>query len=112
MRTIGLQHHRLLDAVIHRVDGAGCMRFQSDCVDAFLGTFSFGQMVEALDNAFLLEVDGGGPSSLSHRKPLWQSIDGDDLLCAEQHRASDRHLTDWAAAPDRDSIVWLDIALS
>ena len=38
-------------------------------------------------------------------------VDGDDLLRAKQHGAPDRHLSNRAAAPDRNRVGRLDVAL-
>jgi hypothetical protein len=35
--TVRLKHHRLLDAVVHGIEGAGCMRLHAHGVDALFG---------------------------------------------------------------------------
>ena len=44
-------------------------------------------------------------------QPLGKAVDRDDALGAEQVGALDRELADRAAAPDRDGVAGLDVAV-
>src|SRR3954453_11247967 len=81
-------------------------------IDAFLRTFAAGQFVQSLDDALLIEIKGNRAAGFRHAEALRQMIDGDDLPGAEQYRAADRHLADGTAAPNRDRIRRLDVALN
>src|ERR1043165_5391157 len=87
------------------------MRLHADRIDAFFRTFAAGQLIEALDGAVFLEIDCDRAGRLRHRQPLGKPVDADNLLCAEQYRAADRHLSNRTAAPYRDRIARLDVAL-
>src|ERR1041384_140468 len=87
------------------------MRLHADRIDAFFRAFAAGQLVEPLDGAFFLEVDRDRAGGFRHRQPPRQPVDRDDLLRAEQNGAADRHLPDRAAAPYRDGVARLDVAL-
>src|SRR3954469_11080527 len=74
------------------------------CIDALLRPLAVGELVEALDDALLVEVDCHGAACLGHAQALRQMVDGDDLLGSEQNGAADRHLADGAAAPNRHGV--------
>ena len=87
------------------------MRLHADRIDAFLRPLAGGEVVQALDHALFLEVDRGGPAGLGHRQALGHAVDRDHLPGAEQDRAADAELADRSAAPDRDRVGRLDVAL-
>ena len=87
------------------------MGFHADGVDALLRALAAGELVQTLDHALLIEVDGDGATGFRHFQALGQMIDGNHLLGAEQNGAADRHLTDRTAAPDRHRVGRLDVAL-
>ena len=111
MRPVALQHHRLLGPIDDRIDAARCVGLKPHRVDALLGTLSAGQLVQPLDDALFVEIDGRRAAGLRHAQSLGHVIDGDDLPGAEKNRAADRHLADRAAAPDGDGVGRLDVAL-
>src|SRR5947209_107441 len=113
MRAIVLHHHHLLGAVEQRIGlRQRDMALQARRIDALVGAFAAGELVQALDDALLLEIDCDGAAGFRHSEPLRQHVDGNDLFGAEQDRAADRHLADRTAAPDRDNIGRLDVALN
>ena len=61
-----------------------------------------------LSSSKLMVIGAAGPR---HGEALGHAVDRDHLLGAEQHGAADRHLPDRAAAPDRDRVGRLDVAL-
>src|SRR4051794_2819565 len=87
------------------------MGFHPDGVDALLRALTAGELVQALDHALLVEVDRDGTAGFRHFQALRQMIDGNHLLGTKQNGAADRHLTDGTAAPDRNGIGRLDVAL-
>jgi len=87
------------------------MGFHAHRVDALLRPFATGKVVQTFDNALLVEVDGCGAPGLRHRKAFRNIVDGNDLLRSEQDRTSDGHLSDGAAAPYRNRVRGLDVAL-
>ena len=112
VRTIGFQHHGLFGTVVHRIDRAGRMCLKANSVDALFRTLASGKLVQSLYDTFLFEVDRDRASRSGHGKAFRKAIDCDDLPGAEQYRAPDCHLTHGTAAPNRDSICRLDVALN
>jgi len=78
----------------------------------FVRALAVGQVVQTLDDAFLVEVDGNGAAGFGHFQALRQAVDGDDLLGTEENCTADRHLADRAAAPNGDRIGRFDVALN
>ena len=112
MRPVALGSQHLLGAVVDRIrHGGRHVGFHADGIDALLRALAAGELVQALDHALLVEVDGDGAAGFRHFQALGQAIDGDHLLGAEQDGAADRHLTDRTAAPDRHRVGRLDVAL-
>ena len=87
------------------------MRLHPDRIDAFLRPLAGGEVVQALDHALFLEVDGSGTAGLGHRETFGDVVDRDHLLGTEQNRAADAELADRPAAPDRHRVGGLDVAL-
>ena len=111
MRPVALDHHRLLDAVDHRVDRAQRMRFHADRVDALVRALAGGQLLQPVEHALFVEVDRDRAAGARHLEPFGHVVDRDHLLGAEHHGAADRELADRARAPDRDRVGRLDVAL-
>src|SRR4051812_7572468 len=112
VRPVAFGSQHLLGAVVDRIrHGGRDMGFQPDGVDALLRALATGELVQTLDHALFIEVDGNGATGFRHFQALRHMIDGDHLLGAEEDGAADRHLTDGTAAPDRNGIGRLDIAL-
>ncbi len=111
MRPVALEHQRLLGAVVHRIDRTRSVRLHAHRVDALLRTLAAGQLLEPLEHAFLVEVDGDGAAGAGHGQPLGHVVDADDLLGAHHDRAADGELADRAGAPYRHRVGGLDIAL-
>src|SRR4051794_13210977 len=88
------------------------MGLEADGIDAFFRSLARGQIVQPLDDTFLLEIDGDGAASPGHRKPLREPVNCDDLLGTQQHSTSDRHLPHRAAAPDGHRVRRLNVALN
>src|SRR3954470_5993110 len=112
VRTIGFQHHGLLGAVVHRIHRTSRMSLQAYGIDAFFRTLAASKLVQSLHDTFFFKVDRNRAACLGHREALRETINRDDLFGPEQHSASDSHLPDRAAAPDRDSVGRLDVALN
>src|ERR1700712_331573 len=87
------------------------MGFKPDRINAFLRTLAAGEFVEAFNDTFFLKIDGDRTAGFRHRQSFGKPVDRNDLLGTEQHRAADRHLSDGAAAPNRDGVGGLDVAL-
>ena len=87
------------------------MGLHPDAIDALFRALAVGELLESLQDAFAFEVDGDGAAGFGHAEPLGQAVDRDHLVGAEQNGAADRHLSDGTAAPDRDRIGRLDVAL-
>ena len=65
--ALGIQH--LLGAVVDRVRLAERdVAFHPDRVDALLRALAAGQLVQPLDDALLVEVDGDGAAGLGHAR--------------------------------------------
>src|SRR4051812_20313654 len=111
MRPVGLEHHRLLGAVHHRVDRVRGVRLEPDRVDAFLRALAAGQLFEPLEHAFLVEVDRLGAGGARHAEAVRIAVDGDHLPRALHERAADRELAHRSGAPDRHRVGRLDLAL-
>ena len=112
VRPVGLQHHRLLGAVVasSRASAVACASMPTASMH-FSRPLAGGQLVEPLDHALLVEIDrdraaGARPSTGARapgrsRSPGWRRAEG----------AADRQLADRPAAPDRDRVARLDVAL-
>src|SRR4051812_10364428 len=87
------------------------MRLHADAINTLLGALSVSQLIQALKNAFLLEVDRNGPAGLGHAEPFRDAVNRDDLPGAQEDRAADGHLPHRAAAPYRHGIGRFDVAL-
>jgi len=83
----------------------------ADAVDALLRALAAGELLQALDDALLVEVDGDGAAGARHVEALGDAVDRDHLLRSEQHGRADRHLPDGSRAPDRDRVLGIDVAL-
>ena len=77
----------------------------------FSGPLAVGQVIQALDDALLFKIDRDGAAGARHAETLGQTVNRNDLLCAEQDGAADRHLADRSRTPDRHRIGRLDVAL-
>src|SRR3982751_7091301 len=110
MWTIGFQHQGLFGPIVHRVHGSCRMSLKAGSINAFFRSLASGKLVQSLYDAFLFEVDGDRRARFGHRQPFRKTVDSDDLLGTEQHRTPYCHLTDWAAAPDRNGVCRLDVA--
>src|SRR5207302_10684504 len=85
---------------------------EPDGVDARIGTHASGQILQSIEHLLVVEVDGlGAALLLRHLQTLWNVVDRDDPLGAEQERALDRHLSDRAASPDGDAVARSDVAV-
>src|SRR5215211_3583637 len=111
MRPVALGHHRLLDAIVHGIDVARYVGLHADAIDALLRALAMGELLQALDDALLVEVDGDGAAGARHVEALGDAVDRDHLLRSEQHGRADRHLPDGSGAPDRDRVLGIDVAL-
>ena len=87
------------------------MGFHAHRVDALFRPLAIGEVVQAFDNALLVEVDGRCAAGLRHREAFRNIVDGNDLLRAEQDRTADGHLSDRSAAPYGHRVRGLDVAL-
>ena len=110
VRAIGPHESSHLDAIHHRIEARSGLGFGADGIDAGVRAAAVGQLLDAIIDVFLLEIERQGAGSLRKREPLRHGIDGDDAFCPEQKRALDCELTDRTATPDRDGLTTLQIA--
>src|SRR5690606_37319366 len=111
VRAIGFHHHRLLGAVVHRIDRAARMGFQPDGIDALLGALAGREIFKPLEDTFLVEVDRDRAAGPGHREALGHVVDDDDLLRPEHERAASAELTDRPRSPDGDDVGRLYLAM-
>src|SRR5690606_28434856 len=111
VRAVRLQHQRLLGAVVHGVDGARRMCLHAHRVDAFFRALAPGQLGQAFEHAFLVEIDGDGAAGAGHGQPLGHVVDAHHLPGAHHHRAADGELAHRPRAPDRHRVGGLDVTL-
>ena len=105
MRPVALGHHRLLDAIVHGIDVARDVGLHADAIDALLRALATGELLQALDDALLVEVDGDRrrrPRAMSRRSGT-RSI-AITCLAPSSTALADRHLPDGSGAPDRDRV--------
>ena len=108
-RAVGLEHQRLLGAVVCVMHRA--VRFHAHRIDAGVRTAAAGDLRERLENVGLLVVDGLRAARFPrHAQALGETIDRHHTLRAQQERALDGELSHGPASPDRDGVSRLDVA--
>jgi hypothetical protein len=110
MRPVGAHKGGDLDPIDHAIRAGGGLGLGSYRINAGIGAASARQLLDALINILVLEIDHGGTSFAGHCHALGHGINGDHALGAEQKGASNGKLADRAAAPDGDRIALLDVA--
>ncbi len=108
--TVGFESNGLLDLVVP-VGGAMTVGFETDGVDAGVGTEAARQEAQALQDVALTLVDRLRTGGLSHRQSFGNALHRDDAFGAEKEGASDRELADGARAEDRDGVSGRDVAV-
>ena len=91
--------------------GLGAVALHAHRLDHRVGALAARQLQDGLLHLALGVVDGLGAAFAGQRQPLGQGVDRDDPLRAEQEAGFDRELPDRAAAPDRDRVGRLDLAV-
>src|SRR4051812_30060034 len=110
MRPVGAHEGRDLYAVDDGIKtgiGAG---LGANRVDAGVRTPTTGQVLNALVNVLLHEVEHLGAGSFGHGHTIRDGFDGDDATSTQEEGAADGKLADWPAAPYRDRVAVLDVA--
>src|SRR5262249_59003545 len=111
MEAVSSQEHGHLGPVIEGID-TGAMRFHPHRIDAGIGSAPSRQILECLADIDLLVVeDGGLVLRARHLEPLWNAINGNDVIRTEHVGTANGKLPDWSTAPDGYSIAPLDIAV-
>ncbi len=88
------------------------VRLHADGIDARVRPAAAGQLLQRLEHVVLAVVDGlGAELDRGEAQALGKAIDSDHALRAEQQRRGDRELADRAAAPHRDRVAGLDVAV-
>ena len=85
-------------------------RLGADRVDAGIGAAALRQLLDAVVDILLHEIERLGAGVAGQRQALRHGVDGDDPPGAQQEGAADRELADRAAAPDGDRVAGLDVA--
>ena len=80
-----------LDPVEHGVGARSGIRLGADRVDG-IGTAAMGEVLDAVVDVFLHEIDGDGARLFGERQASRDGIDGDDALGAEQEGTADRRI--------------------
>src|SRR5690242_190327 len=110
VRTIRPHKRRDFDAVDHGIEGSRRVGLRADRVDAGVRPAAVRHVLTLVVDVVFLEIQRLGPGRSRHLKALRYRVDRDSALGTEQEGGPDRHLSDRAAAPDRDRIAALDIA--
>ena len=110
LRAIRPHEGRYLYAVYARVPAGGWICLRSHGIDACISSPSARQVHDLVIDVVIAEIERDGAGLLCQAQAFRHSIDGNDTFCAQQKGRLDRHLTDRAAAPDRDGIAWLYVA--
>src|SRR5437879_7838485 len=88
------------------------MRFHAHRVNAGIGATPSGQIVEGLAHIDLLVVeDGGLLLRARHLEPLWDAINGDDVISTEHIGTTNGKLPYRSTAPDGDGSAALEVAV-
>src|SRR5262245_52137828 len=88
------------------------MRFHPHCVNAGIGSTPPSQILECFADIDLLIVeDSGLVLRARHLEPLWNPIDGNDVISAEHVGTANSKLPYRSTPPDGYGITPLDIAV-
>ncbi len=86
------------------------VRLGADRVDAGVRAAAVRQLLDAVVDVLLHEIDRDRAGVRAPSQPLGHGVDGDDPLGAEQEGAADGELRDRSAAEDGDRLAAFDVA--
>src|SRR5947208_5990661 len=111
MQAVSGQKHGHLCPVIEGIN-TGAVCFHAHRVNSGIGSTPSGQIVESLADIDLPVVeDGGLVLRARHLEPLWNAINGDNVISTEHVGTTNSKLPYRSTAPDSDGIAPLDVAV-
>src|ERR1700748_30891 len=111
MRAIGRQPYGRLNLVENVVD-CEAMALHTYSVDAGIWADASGHLHEGLAHVYFLIVDNFGAERLGQLEAVWVVIDGNDAVSAKHEGALNSEQPHRAAAPHRNDVSWLDVAVN